>query len=87
MPMRMRGSWPRLALIVAVTIELSWCCQFSLQHGLAASVGIALGKVERCLQSLGTLWPFAVCQVEKADIGKSEKLAIGFFAHVSRHNS
>ena len=24
----------------------AWCCQFSLQHGLAASVGIVLGKVE-----------------------------------------
>ena len=26
----------------------SWCCQFSLQHGLAASVSIVLGKVECC---------------------------------------
>ena len=31
-----------------------WCCQFSLQHGLAASVGIVLNKAECCLQSLGT---------------------------------
>ena len=32
--------------VVAVTD--SWCCQFSLQHGLAASVGIVLGKAECC---------------------------------------
>ena len=36
MSMRVRGNWPRLA----------WCCQFSLQHGLAASVGIGVGKAE-----------------------------------------
>ena len=26
----------------------SWCCQFPLQHGLAASVDIVLGKAECC---------------------------------------
>ena len=26
----------------------SWCCRFSLQHGLAASVGIVLGKAGYC---------------------------------------
>ena len=26
----------------------AWCSQFSLQHGLAASVGIVLGKAECC---------------------------------------
>ena len=26
----------------------AWCCQFSLQHGLSASVGIVLGKAECC---------------------------------------
>ena len=26
----------------------AWCCQFSLQHGLAASVGSVLGKAECC---------------------------------------
>ena len=36
------------------------CCQFSLQHGLAASVGLVVGKTECCRQSLGTLWRFAV---------------------------
>ena len=31
--------------VVAVN---AWCCQFSLQHGLAASVGIVMGKVTCC---------------------------------------
>ena len=35
---------------------VKWWSQFSLQHGLAASVGIVLGKAECCRQSLGTLW-------------------------------
>ena len=26
----------------------AWCCQFSLQHGLQASVSIVLGKAEYC---------------------------------------
>ena len=43
MPMRVRGNWPRLALL-----QYAWCCQFLLQHGLAAAVNIVLGKAECC---------------------------------------
>ena len=43
--------------------------EFSLQHGLAASVGTVLGKAECRWQSLGNLWRFAVRRVEKADRG------------------
>ena len=49
-PMRVRGNWPHLA-----RIAVKWCSQFWLQHGLAASVSIVLGKAECCRQS----WAFA----------------------------
>ena len=42
-PMHVLGNWPCLACSCNV-----WCCQFSLQHRLAASVGMVLGKVECC---------------------------------------
>ena len=34
---------------------VKWSSQFSLQHGLVASVGIVLGKAECCRPSLGTV--------------------------------
>ena len=51
MPMRVRG---KLATPLFVAVN-TWCFQFSLQHGLAASVGIVLSKAECCWQSLGIL--------------------------------
>ena len=42
MPMRVRGNWPCLAFCSCN----AWCCQFSLQQGLAASFWARLNVVD-----------------------------------------
>ena len=69
MPMRVRGKFatPRGVAVNAC------CCQFSLEHDLAVSVGIVLNKAECCCQSLGIPSGTSLCvKRKKLTVGKSE---------------
>ena len=76
-------SW-KLATPRVVAVLNAWCSQFSLQHGLAVSVGIVWAKLNvvdnRCIPSGASL----CVKQRKLTAGKS---AYWFFAPVLRHNS